>query len=56
MNLLYLAPQIQEDIIFRDFPKLMKTTERHLRHITEEIDWQKQTALWKLFLPSGVTR
>ncbi|MBU9888649.1 MAG: recombinase family protein [Candidatus Omnitrophica bacterium] len=56
MNLLYLAPQIQEDIIFRDYPKLAKTTERHLRHITEEIDWQKQIALWKLFLPSEVAR
>lgn len=52
MNLLYLAPQIQEDIIFRNFEKLQKTSERNIRHISDELDWQKQLALWQLYLPT----
>lgn len=56
MNLLYLAPQIQEDIIFRDYPKLLKTTERNIRHITDEPDWTKQKALWRLFLPKDPSK
>ena len=55
MSLLYLAPQIQEDILFRNFEKLSKISERNVRHITDELNWQKQTALWQLFLPKEVT-
>lgn len=50
MNLLYLAPQIQEDILFRNFEKLSKISERHIRHITEELDWKKQSSLWQNLL------
>lgn len=52
MNLLYLAPQIQEDIVFRNFEKLQKTSERNIRHISNELDWQKQLTLWQIYLPT----
>jgi hypothetical protein len=48
MNLLHLASDIQEDILF--LPKITEgkdpITERHLRHIVSEIDWQRQSKLW----------
>lgn len=50
MNLLYLSPQIQEDILLRNYEQFQKTSERNIRHITEEPDWKKQTALWSNFL------
>ncbi|MBN1553550.1 MAG: hypothetical protein JXA11_02310 [Phycisphaerae bacterium] len=49
MNLLLLAPDIQEEILF-----LPRTTsgrdpirEHHIRLITTVLDWRKQRRLWK---------
>ena len=48
MNLLHLAPDIQEDILF--FPKTDNGRdpigERDIRSICAIIDWRKQRALW----------
>ncbi len=48
MNLLHLAPDIQEEILF--LPKIIKgkdpITERHLRPIAAEIYWHAQRKLW----------
>ncbi len=48
MNLLYLAPDIQEDILF--LPRITRgrdpITERHLRTIAAESSWLRQRRLW----------
>ena len=50
MNLLQLAPGIQEDILF--LPRIMKgrdpVTEHDVRPIAAEIDWAKQRQDWAL--------
>jgi len=52
MNLLYLAPDIQEEILF--LPCITEgrdpITERHLRPIAAVLDWRKQRRLWKQLL------
>ena len=49
MSLLYLAPEIQEAILF--LPRTVKgrdpIRERKVRTITTELDWRKQRRLWK---------
>jgi len=52
MNLLHLAPEIQEEILFlkpvmsgRD-----QVTERYLRPIVQELKWGKQKAGWNLHI------
>ncbi len=49
MNLLHLAPDIQEEILF--LPKVMKgpdrITERQMRKVTEIIDWGIQREMWR---------
>jgi hypothetical protein len=49
MNLLYLAPDIQEAILH--LPRVTSgkdpITERHLRPIAAEPDWRRQRRLWK---------
>jgi hypothetical protein len=47
MNLLNLAPDIQEEILF--LPPLFgrgPVTERHLRRVNHVIDWGQQRRLW----------
>lgn len=48
MNLLHLAPGIQEEILF--LPRVTEgrdpIAERHLRTITAEVDWRKQREKW----------
>lgn len=46
INLLYLCPKIQEDILSAENASLVNITERNIRHISNELDWQKQAALW----------
>jgi len=52
MNLLLLAPDIQEDILF--LPRTVSgrdpIRERHIRQITTALDWRKQRRLWKQLL------
>ncbi len=49
MNLLHLAPEIQEDILF--LPRIMKgsdrITERQMRNVTEITDWGIQREMWR---------
>jgi hypothetical protein len=52
MNLLSLAPDIQEDLLF--LPCTVKgrdpIRERHLRPIAAVLDWRKQRRMWKQLL------
>jgi len=49
MNLLHLAPDIQEEILF--LPKIAKgrdpVTERDLRSVAAMVDWDAQRAWWR---------
>ena len=48
MNLLLLAPDIQEELLF--LPRISigrdPITERHVRHIAAEPNWSKQRVMW----------
>ncbi len=52
MNLLNLAPDIQEELLF--LPRTVKgrdpIRERHLRPIAAVMDWCKQRRMWKALL------
>ncbi|MCX5679279.1 MAG: hypothetical protein NTZ95_01195 [Candidatus Omnitrophica bacterium] len=45
-NLLLLCPEIQKDILLINTDKIRQITERKIRNITKEIDWQKQLLAW----------
>lgn len=45
-NLLLLCPTIQKEILLSNTDKIQKITERKIRNITKEIDWQKQILSW----------
>lgn len=45
VNLLNLAPSIQEEVLF--FRVGNRVTERGLRQIAAELDWGKQKRIWK---------
>jgi hypothetical protein len=45
-NLLLPCPKIQEEILLINTDKILQITERKIRDITKEIDWQKQIILW----------
>jgi len=49
MNLLHLAPDIQEEVLF--LPRIERgkepIQERHLRPIASVPDWRKQRRMWK---------
>lgn len=49
MNLLLLAPDIQEEILFlpRTLAGRDPIRERHVRPLTAVLDWRKQRRLWK---------
>jgi len=49
MNLLLLAPDIQEEILFlpRTVTGRDQIRERHIRPITTVLDWRKQGKLWQ---------
>lgn len=53
MNLLNLAPDIQEELLF--LPRTLKghdpIRERHLRPITAILDWRKQRRMWGTLRP-----
>ena len=48
MNLLLLAPDIQEELLF--MPRIASgkdpITERHVRPITKMLEWRKQRVMW----------
>ena len=45
-NLLLLCPKIQAEILLTNIDKINQITERKIRSITKEIDWQKQILAW----------
>jgi hypothetical protein len=51
MNLLNLAPDIQEALLFLPSVESGKdrVTERELRVIVRELNWQKQRKMWRAF-------
>ncbi|MGA2775367.1 MAG: hypothetical protein ABSE81_04840 [Candidatus Omnitrophota bacterium] len=50
MNLLMLAPSIQEDILFSDNSNIPFIPEYKLREICRELDWEKQKEKWQKLL------
>ena len=49
INLLLLCPKIQAEILLTNTDKISRITERKIRDITKEIDWQKQLLAWNNF-------
>jgi hypothetical protein len=45
-NLLRLCPEIQRTILLVNTDKIRRLTERKIRSIAKEIDWQKQLSVW----------
>ncbi len=48
MNLLFLCPEIQKAILLLNTDKIQKITERRIRGIAKEVDWQKQIEMWHM--------
>lgn len=46
LNLLFLAPKIQEEIILADKKILFSIPEHKVRIIMKELDWDKQKEMW----------
>lgn len=46
--LIFLCPKIKEEILLSNSPKTRKLTERSLRQIIKEVDWQMQIDLWNI--------
>ena len=46
LNLLFLSPSIQKEILLSNDEKIRALTEHKILSITKEIDWEKQQALW----------
>ncbi|MCA9056452.1 MAG: hypothetical protein KDA75_21635 [Planctomycetaceae bacterium] len=55
LNLLHLAPDIQETILF--LPRVMEgkdpITERDVRAVAAEVDWERQRLHWEAIGSSG---
>ena len=47
LNLLFLSPSIQKEILLSNDEKIRALTEHKILAITKEIDWEKQQATWK---------
>lgn len=45
-NLLLLCPEIQREILLVSTDKIRQLTERKIRDIAKEINWQKQLSIW----------
>lgn len=56
MNLLHLAPDIQEELLFLRVATKGRDsiTERDMRAITRETDWSRQRAMWNTLRVAGV--
>ena len=46
LNLLFLSPSIQKEILLSNDEKIRALTEHKILAITKEINWEKQQALW----------
>ena len=47
LNLVLLAPEIQEEILLSSDDKIHRLTERRIHRIPMTVDWQKQKEMWK---------
>ncbi len=47
MSLLYLAPDIQEQILCSKGPWMQRLIENDVRMITQELVWERQRKLWQ---------
>ena len=47
LNLLFLCPKIQEEILLSAAKKLYSIPEHKVRIITKEVDWERQREMWK---------
>jgi hypothetical protein len=58
MNLLHLAPDIQEELLFLPLIERGRDAllERHLRPVMAEADWRKQRRMWKELWEVGFKR
>ena len=58
MNLLQLAPDIQEEILFLPLTERGRdvVAERDLRPIAGESDWRHQRRLWRLYESTGMPK
>jgi hypothetical protein len=54
MNLLHLAPDIQECLLFlpRETGQRDRITERHLRPVVQLVDWAEQRQLFSSLFPA----
>lgn len=57
MNLLHLAPSIQEAILFMPRVQIGRDplTERDLRQVVALVDWQKQRRVWSSIVSGGAS-
>ena len=46
LNLLFLSPSIQKEILLSNDEKIRALTEHKILAITKEIEWEKQQTLW----------
>lgn len=46
LNLLFLSPAIQKEILLSNDKKIHSLTEHKILALTKEIDWQKQQFMW----------
>ena len=46
LNLLFLSPAIQKEILLSNDEKIRALTEHKILAITKEIDWEKQQVVW----------
>ena len=47
MRLRCLAPEIQETVLFADGEAARRLTERRLRPVPAEVEWERQRRLWR---------
>ena len=46
LNLLFLSPAIQKEILLSNDEKIRSLTEHKILAITKEIEWEKQQVMW----------
>jgi len=46
LNLLFLCPAIQKEILLSNDEKIRALTEHKILAVTKEIDWEKQRTMW----------
>jgi len=46
LNLLFLCPAIQKEILLSNDEKIRALTEHKILAVTKEIDWEKQLTMW----------